>query len=187
MNRTGVSTFMTEQTLREIYLRANEGAFTKFYEEGNSTNAQMGAFNRIGTVWSGAYKSLMTDLLTTEWGFNGISDTDFANWTHMETKSGIMAGTTDFAVTNDVRAKEVLTDLETDADLYAKLRESAHRNLYVIANSQEMNGITATMKLVPVMTWYTKLCYGMDIAFAAAFVISVVGLTVTTYSKKEEQ
>lgn len=186
MNRTGVSTFMTEQTMRETYLRAFEGCFTKFYEEGTSTNALMGGFNRIGTVWDGAHYGLMTNVLQNEWGFMGIADTDMAAWTHMEAKSGVMAGTTDFAITNDSRANEILTDLTTDADLYAALRESVHRNLYAIANSQEMNGISSSMKLVPVATWYQILLNAMMGIFGVLTAVSVVMLTIKTYKKEEK-
>ncbi len=187
MNRTGVSTFMTEQTMREVYLRGFEGCFTKFYEEGNATNALMGGFNRIGVVWDGAHKGLMTNVLQHEWGFNGIADTDMAMWTHMEAKSGVMAGTTDFAVTNEIRATEIRDYLSKDADLYAALREAAHRNLYVIANSQEMNGITTTMKLVKVTTWYEALFIALDVIFGVAFAAFVVLLVLNIYFKKEDK
>lgn len=187
MNRTGVATFLTEQAMREIYLRGFEGCFTKFYEEGNSTNALMGGFNRVGCVWTGASKAMMTNLIQNEWGFNGICDTDMAAWTHMEAKSGVMAGTTDFAITSDARANEILTDLETDADLYAALREAVHRNLYVIANSQEMNGISSTMQIVPVMTWYQITLITLDVVFGVAFCAAAVLLTVNIYGKKKKE
>ena len=187
MNRTGVATFLTEQAMREIYLRGFEGCFTKFYEEGNSTNALMGGFNRIGCVWTGASKAMMTNVIQNEWGFNGICDTDMAAWTHMEAKSGVMAGTTDFAITSDARANEILTDLETDADLYAALREAVHRNLYVIANSQEMNGISSTMQIVPVMTWYQITLITLDVVFGVAFCAGAVLLTVNIYGKKKKE
>ena len=181
-NRTGVSTFVTEQAFREIYLRGFEYAFTF-----GKSNAVMGGFNRIGCTWTGAHHGLMTDLLTDEWGFYGICDTDFAMWTHMEARSGVMAGTTDFAVTNDTRANEILTDLETDADLYAALREAVHRNLYVIANSQEMNGISSTMQIVPVMTWYQITLITLDVVFGVAFCAGAVLLTVNIYGKKKKE
>ena len=185
MNRTGVATFMTEQTMREIYLRGFEGGFTKFYGEGNATNAIMGGFNRLGTVWTGAHYGLMTNVVQNEWGFKGMADTDMAAWTHMEAKSGVMAGTTDFAITSDARAAEIRPYLATDADLYAALREAVHRNLYVIANSQEMNGISSTMKLVPVTVWYQTLLLTLDIVCAVLLVGSAVMLVLKTYKKEE--
>lgn len=181
-NRTGVSTFCNEQALREIYLRGFEYSFTV-----GGSNAVMGSFNRIGCTWSGAHKGLMTGLLVDEWGFNGIVDTDFALFSHMEARSGVMAGTTDFAVTNDARSSELLKSLETDAELYAAVRESAHRNLYVIANSSEMNGLSSNMQIVTVLTWYQIAAIAAIAVFGVAAVCSAALLTVQTYGKKKEE
>ena len=98
----------------------------------------------------------------------------------------VMAGTTDFAVTNDTRANEILTDLSTDADLYSALREAVHRNLYVIANSQEMNGISVSMKLVPVTTWYQALLTVTNIVFGILTLGSIVMLCMKLYKKEEK-
>jgi len=181
-NRAGVCTFANEQAIREIYLRCFEYAFTE-----GGTNAVMGAFNRIGCTWSGAHRGLMTDLLVGEWGFNGIVDTDFALFSHMEARSGVMAGTTDFAVTSDARASELLKNLETDADLYAAVREAAHRNLYVIANSAEMNGFSSTARITVVLTWYQIASIAAIVVFGAAALCSAVLLTVQTYAPKKEE
>ena len=180
-NRTGVSTFVTEQAFREIYLRGFEYAFTF-----GKSNAVMGGFNRIGCTWTGAHHGLMTDLLTDEWGFYGICDTDFAMWTHMEARSGVMAGTTDFAVTNDSRAEELLKTLETDADLYAAVREACNRNLYVIANSAEMNGLSSNMRIFTVLTPYQKALIAAIVVFGVLFAGSAALLIVQTYFRKEE-
>ena len=83
--------------------------------------------------------------------------------------------------------RDMLTDLETDADLYAALREAVHRNLYVIANSQEMNGISSTMQIVPVMTWYQITLITLDVVFGVAFCAGAVLLTVNIYGKKKKE
>ena len=49
--RHGVSVWVNEQALREVYLAAYEYAVT----EGGATG-MMSAFNRFGTKWSGAHK-----------------------------------------------------------------------------------------------------------------------------------
>ncbi len=180
-NRTGVATFTNEQAFREIYLRGFEYGFT----EGKS-NALMGGFNRVGCFWTGACKALMTDLICGEWGFNGITDTDFALWSHMEAKSGVMAGTTDFAVTNDARVSELLANIETDAELYAAVREAAHRNLYTIANSSEMNGFSSNMKIVTVLVWYQKLLIGLIAAFGILTVLAAAFLMAHIYGKEDK-
>lgn len=180
-NRSGVSTFVNEQALREVYLRGFEYAFTK-----GGTNAVMGSFNRIGTTWTGAHKGLMTNLLMKEWGFNGITDTDFALFAHMEAKSGIMAGTTDFAVTSNARSDEINANLLTDADLYSAVRESAHRNLYVIAQSAEMNGYTSTSKVVRILTPYQIALISAVSVFATLTAGCIAIYLMHIYAKKEE-
>ena len=98
-----------------------------------------------------------------------------------------MAGTTDFAITNDLRAGELLKTLDTDAQLYAAVRESAHRNLYVIANSAEMNGFSSTARITVVLTWYQIAAIAAIVVFGAAAVCSATLLTVQTYAKKKEE
>ena len=67
----GLYTWMTEQSLRELYLKP----FEITTKEGNAHGA-MSAFNRIGAIWAGGSKPLMTDVLRNEWGFKGFVVTD---------------------------------------------------------------------------------------------------------------
>jgi len=67
----GLYTWMTEQSLRELYLKP----FEITVKEGDAHGA-MSAFNRIGAIWAGGSKPLLTDVLRTEWGFNGFVVTD---------------------------------------------------------------------------------------------------------------
>ena len=67
----GLYTWMTEQSMRELYLKP----FELTVKEGNAHGA-MSAFNRIGAVWAGGSKPLLTDVLRTEWGFKGFVVTD---------------------------------------------------------------------------------------------------------------
>lgn len=72
--REGLYTFLTEQTLREVYLRPFEIAV----KEGGA-NGMMTAMNRLGRVWSGASRALCTDILRNEWGFKGVLVTDWVD------------------------------------------------------------------------------------------------------------
>ena len=64
--------WLTEQSLRESYLKA----FEIVVKEGGA-NAMMSAFNKLGAVWCGYNKALLTDILRTEWGFHGSVITDW--------------------------------------------------------------------------------------------------------------
>ena len=70
-NREGVSAFLTEQALREIYLKP----FQMVVQEGKSM-AIMSSYNRLGLMETAASYPLLTEVLRDEWGFKGhiISD-----------------------------------------------------------------------------------------------------------------
>jgi beta-glucosidase len=73
-DRNGISTWLTEQALREIYLKPFEMAV----KEGKA-NAIMSSFNRIGSKWVGGDYRLLTEILRNEWGFEGYVISDFNN------------------------------------------------------------------------------------------------------------
>ena len=72
--RDSLYTWMTEQTLREIYLTPFEIAI----EEGGLTGI-MTSYNRLGAVWAGGSKALMTDVMRDEFGFKGCIITDYSD------------------------------------------------------------------------------------------------------------
>ncbi len=67
----GLYTWMNEQSLRELYLKP----FEITAKQGNA-HGVMTAFNRIGAIWAGGSKPLLTDVLRNEWGFKGFVITD---------------------------------------------------------------------------------------------------------------
>ncbi len=87
--REGLFTWLTEQALREIYLKPFELAV----KEGGS-NALMTSMNRIGAVWIGASRALCTDIVRNEWGFKGTLVTDWldSGTDYMPAYKGIWAG-----------------------------------------------------------------------------------------------
>ena len=71
--REGVSTYLTEQALREIYLRS----FQMVFQEAKATGV-MSSYNRLGIMETAASYRLLTNVLREEWGFKGavLSDMD---------------------------------------------------------------------------------------------------------------
>ena len=65
-NRESGISFLTEQALREIYLKS----FQMVFEEGKSIGV-MGSYNRMGLMETAANYHLLTDVLRGEWGFKG--------------------------------------------------------------------------------------------------------------------
>lgn len=71
LHRESIATFCNEQALREIYLRAFEGA----YAEGGCLG-MMTAFNRVGCTYGGSCEGVQKAVLRDEWGFKGVICSD---------------------------------------------------------------------------------------------------------------
>lgn len=86
-NPNNKNTWLTEQALREIYLKPFEIAV----KDGGS-NGVMSCFNRIGAVWAGSNYALLNDVLRDEWGFRGTVITDWYDGSYMDYTRGVLAG-----------------------------------------------------------------------------------------------
>lgn len=71
--RDSLYEWMTEQTLREVYLPA----FRMLARSG--ATGIMTSYNRLGATWTGGNAGLLTDVLRGEWGFAGCVITDYAD------------------------------------------------------------------------------------------------------------
>lgn len=76
--RVGLYTWLTEQALREIYLKP----FKECVQYGELT-AIMSSFNRVGATWAGGSEALLTGVLRNEWGFHGMVITDYCESSQM--------------------------------------------------------------------------------------------------------
>jgi beta-glucosidase len=142
-NRESAATFANEQTIREIYLRPFELTVT----EGDA-HGMMASKNRIGCVWTGASKALLTDVLRNEWGFVGavITDSCTAYYEEFDARMALHAGL-DMYLTSTAGIWNI-DGYETNAMVMQDLRRACHNQLYVVANSLAMNGISATSRVV---------------------------------------
>ncbi len=160
-NRKSSFLYANEQSIREIYLPAFELAV----KEGGATGV-MSAFNRIGTVWSGAREGLLTEVLRNEWGFNGCVVTDYAEKEFQDGPQGIRAGN-DLWLSGLSPAADLKADLQTNPNTALHyLRQATHNICYMLANSEiAMNGLSAE-------TTFSDEISGSDIARQ---VINIVG------------
>lgn len=121
-NATNWYEWLTEQALRETYLRP----FEITVKEGGA-NAMMSAFNKIGAVWAGYNHALLTDVLRTEWGFHGSVITDWYQSSYMNSFSkGVKAGNDLWLNTQNVSASITFSNA---GQAYAA-RQSAKGLLY---------------------------------------------------------
>jgi beta-glucosidase len=188
-NRVGMSPYMNEQKAREGDLRAFQGAF-----EGGALGT-MTAFNRIGATYVNAHTGLMKNILRGEWGFNGFAVTDMVNGaSYITVKESVMAGASLMLANNDnnVAAGGAWTyftadGVKGDATLTSAIRENYHHILYSIANSNAMNGISESSKVVNLMTWWRATYIGLDALFGVMLIASLLGyFVVAKRSKKME-
>jgi len=128
-------TWVNEQALREIYLKPFEIS-TKTGE----SQAAMTAFNYIGNVWAGSCSELLQTVLREEWGFEGVTVTDWFNGStdgNMLADSAIRTGGDKMLSSQgDPMAYASNTD---QASTVIAMRQSAHNILYSIANSNAMD------------------------------------------------
>ena len=123
VNPDNVKTWLTEQTLRETYLKPFEIAV----KEGGA-NAIMTAFNCIGAVWAAACDPMNNDILRGEWGFDGSLITDWAmgrGW--MNGMLGIRGGNDLWLDSNE--------PFGSDATTVSLMQNAAHNILYTFANT----------------------------------------------------
>ncbi len=128
---SGDVSWVSEQALREIYLRPFEIAV----KEGGS-RAVMSSFNRIGTRWTGGDYRLLTEILRNEWGFNGTVLCDFNTIpAYMNSRQMAYAG----GDLNLATQPKSWCDSSSAADVTI-LRRCAKNTLYAVVNSNAMNG-----------------------------------------------
>ncbi len=132
--REGLFTFLTEQTLREIYLKPFEIAV----KEGGA-NALMTSMNRLGATWSGASYALCTEILRGEWGFRGSLVTDWVDsgTTYMTDYKGIWAGN-DIWLNNPEYELRIFTDrsFESDPVFLTLAQKAAHNVLWTYVDTE---------------------------------------------------
>ena len=182
--RHGKYTWLTEQTLREIYLKPFEYAVKL-----GGTTALMTAYNRVGSVrCSGSY-ALLTEVLRNEWGFKGMVISDYyKGGTSMDEDEFIRAG-------NDLKLfpggyASDLTDL-TSATAVKGLQNSAKHILYGYLQTKYISALDQQIDLsVAIGTkskpfaWWVIVLVAFDVLTVGA--CAFWGFTVFRKSKKEK-
>lgn len=157
----GLITWLSEQSLREIYLKP----FEIIVKEGGTTG-MMSSFNRIGTVWAGGSYELMTEVLRKEWGFVGMVISDYNLCDHMPPDQMIRAG-------GDINLSQSYppTNSPNDKTQVAVLRQATMNVLYTVANSNAMNGMGEGVVYKYVQPMWVTILIVVDVAIVAALAI----------------
>lgn len=212
--RESVATFANEQTIREIYLRAFEGAYSK----AGCLGAMM-AFNRVGMTYAGSCSAVMNAIMRTEWGFEGVicSDAvvgmnykthyaenisnglDYWCW-DMEGFGGGGGNTTSSASTDTTNGNSgtysaggtsdtVLYNLIVDNDdgyLLQCLRNAVKNQVYAELQTNLINGLDPNSTVVTITPWWRTALTGLEIVLGVLTAASVVLYGVALLKKEEE-
>ena len=171
--RYGISVWANEQSIRELYLEAFEGAI-----RGGAMNV-MTSFNRIGVVWSGAHYGLMTGILRDEWGMEGAAITDMsmnAKW--MDYRMGVLAGQDIWC--GQKGSMGTLDGTENDPAISSAVHNAMKNIVYSVTRTNAMNvGDAVVLTVTP--TWKIAL-YALTGAFYA---LTAAGVFLTIRRKKK--
>ena len=129
----GDLSWLTEQSLREIYLKSFELAVKTGESRGLMTS-----FNRIGARWTGGDYRLVTEILRNEWGFRGAVICDFNTIPQymIPRQMYYAGGDLDLATLNSSMWMDADTSDSGDAVV---LNKAAKNVLYAFASSNAMN------------------------------------------------
>lgn len=183
-NPRGVNTWLTEQNLRENYLKPFEIAV----KEGK-TRAIMTAYNRIGATWCGSNFALLQGVLRDEWGFQGTAITDYCrvdttdlNVGQMNLRQGIRAGSDLWLNPNGVVINNAI-DKNDPSDI-ACAKRAAKNALYTYVLSYNA---AAGLKLVDeVFPWWIPVLVAADVVVVASVGLGIFFTFKPKKHKKEE-
>lgn len=184
--RESLSTFANEQTVRETYLRAFEGAFV----EGGAQSV-MTAFNRIGVVYAAVNVPLLKNVLRGEWGFKGHITTDgFAKTSTYKTHymEMITAGV-DFLCLDPGETAAAVTAAIDGGDGYImqQLRRATKANVYAASRSISANGLSSNSIVVNIVPWWEMVLLVVTAICGITFIGCTAACVVMTYGKKNKK
>ena len=185
LNRAGISTFFTEQAARENELRCFQGAMSE-----NLTGTVMTAFNRAGTVYVGAHSGVLEQIGRNEWGFLGGYVTDmvngamYMNW--LDTVAGgggtMLGSSANWTGTSLGTMEASKNAIAKDTFFQEKMQYTLKTWLYALAQSNVVNGLSTTTKMVTVYPWWLMAQFIADGVFALLALLFVI-LAVLSHRK----
>lgn len=194
INRVGLSQFNNEQAWRETELRGFQVALE------NGAKGVMTSYSRVGCKWSGSNRNLITNILKNEWGVHGYIVSDMihnqSESQYMAVKEAVAAGTavmdnsTDFissSSSSPTWSYMTADNIKNDPVLMASMKESAKDLLWLLANSNVLNGQGERMRMVNILSPW-RVAYIVALVVSGAVFLTAGGLYVCSVikSKKKE-
>ena len=189
--RHGVCTWISEQALREIYLRGFELPITL----GGAFNT-MASFSRFGTQAAACCAALSDGFLRGECGMRGIIVTDAYGdmdgsqncEPYMEMVYAIYYGGSDIPDGGQPNSQGHFAKFATNYSKMAwKMRESAKRLCYQTLWSNAMNGVSSGTKIVSVTPAWQSLLHNAGYVVYALFAVCMVWLLIGVISDERKR
>lgn len=181
--RDSVYTWMSEQALREIYLRPFQILVEQYDAVGIMTS-----YNRIGAVWAGGSKALLTNVLRDEWGFRGAVITDYCDHhAYMNGDQALRAGGSLWmsGMTSGTMKQETASN-SYDQALRRAAKETIYMYLHVRVTNQEYSDASGNEEILrPV---FKKSAFGIKqivwLITAAAVVLFILAVRALVVDHK---
>ncbi|MGI6230011.1 MAG: glycoside hydrolase family 3 C-terminal domain-containing protein [Tractidigestivibacter sp.] len=174
--RESAATFLNEQTLREQYMRAFEGAYAK-----GGCSGMMTAFNRIGCRYCGSSSELLQDVLRGEWAAHVVVCSDACVGSDYKTHyaTNIQAGLDYWcwdmaggfgpqaAASEDTKVSDgVIADMINNGDGYMLqlLRNATKNQVYCESRTIMVNGLAGNATIVHTTPWWETALTGTTVA-----------------------
>lgn len=194
---SGMCTWATEQTMREIYLKVFEEVFknsrrqVKYIADTEGTvktkivrgaTAVMTSFNRVGATPAGSNYALITQLLKQEWGFQGFVQTDMPSQSNKDQmlRAGGAVEMSPSATAGD--------DLSSPTAQW-QIRRAVHDIAFAVANSNALQGAAPGAIIYYDMSpWAVGLLVaGIIIGLIVAAIVVLIILRVLDDKKHPEK
>lgn len=167
--RAGGYTWMTEQALRENYLKPFEAAV-----KDGGTLGIMSAYNRIGSTRTSGSYNLLTELLREEWGFEGCVVSDYNNGEPILCPDEAIRAGNDLMM--EVSGSKSMFRDRTSATAIASLHRGAKNVVYCYVAAQysmatssglDLTTLVSTQVSSDVFPWWIILLVVIDVIAAA--------------------
>ena len=168
---------LTEQTLREIYMKPFE-IIVKQYDFDNNPLAVMSSFTLIGPHYTGANSDLLNGVLRGEWGFQGMVLTDwYGSYGYQLTMDSVLNGN-DLMLGFGRNARTAIENSDSPTMVQA-MRQASKNIMFTIVHSGNytmeeeqvgMDNMTRTFVLIDVLV--------------AAVVLGAGAFVILQYRKK---
>jgi len=181
---------MTEQQARENELRGTQGIVENAHVLGVMT-----AYNRVGITQDNAHTGLMKNILRNEWGFQGLISEDFIqNANYVVLKEAVLNGVTMSCNTGDNTMAAVsekypywtVEAVSQDTTMMTALKQAMKYQNYALANSNAMDGMASSTRLVSVRTWYDNALVAVQVVFAALTVLAAAMYVLNDRKSKKQ-